>query len=92
MSTPARESADRYIDRLATACRLKGLVVEIVEPSTRVKIRTPDGPALMDETVALLPDRSAALAWHWSWGTPICAAEDIERAAGAILHVVTGGR
>lgn len=90
-TSPARESADRYVDRLATACKLKGLVVEIVEPSTRLKIATPNGHALMAETISLRPDRSEALIWHWSWGTPICAAGDIDLAARSIFHVIAEG-
>jgi len=94
MITPppmARESADRYVDRLATACRLKGLLVEIVEPSTRLKISTPNGPALMAETISLRPDRSETLTWHWSWGSPICAAGEIDLAARSIFRVIAEG-
>lgn len=94
MITPppmARESADRYVDRLATACKLKGLLVEIVEPSTRLKISTPNGHAMMAETISLLPDPGEALTWHWSWGSPICAASDIELAARAIFRVIAEG-
>lgn len=87
----ARESADRYVDRLATACKLKGLLVEIVEPSTRLTISTPNGHAMMAETISLRPDRSEALNWHWSWGPPICAAGDIDLAARSIFHVIAEG-
>jgi hypothetical protein len=95
MTTPtstARESADRYIDRLATACKLKGLVVEIIEPSTRLKISTPGGHALMAEMISLRPDRGEVLTWHWSWGAPICAADDIDLAVRAIFRVIADGR
>jgi hypothetical protein len=95
MITPApkaRESADGYIDRLATACKLKGLVVEIIEPSTRLKISTPGGHALMAETISLRPDRGEVLTWHWSWGAPICAADDIDFAVRAIFRVISDGR
>jgi hypothetical protein len=91
-SSTARESADRYVDRLATACKLKGLVTEIIEPSTKLKIATPGGHALMAETVSLLPDKSETLTWHWSWGTPICAADDIDLAVRTISHVIADGR
>lgn len=91
MITP-EENADRYVDRLATACKLKGLAVEIVEPSTRLTIRTPGGPALMAETVALRPDKAEMLTWYWSWGTPICPAGDIEFAVTAIFRVVADDR
>jgi hypothetical protein len=91
MITPtpmARESADGYVDRLATACKIKGLVVEIVEPSTRLTISTPGGHALMAETVSLRPDKSETLTWHWSWGAPICAADEIDFAVRSIFHVI----
>lgn len=91
MITPT-ENADRYVDRLATACKLKGLVVEIVEPSTKLTIRTPAGPALMAETVTLRPDKAETLTWYWSWGSPICPADDIEFAVRAIFHVIADGR
>lgn len=94
MITPtptAQESADRYIDRLAAACKRKGLVAEIIEPSTKIKIGTPNGHTLMAETISLRPDPNEALTWHWSWGTPICAADDIDFAVRSIFHVISDG-
>jgi hypothetical protein len=92
MITPApmaRESADQYVDRLAAACKLKGLVTEIIEPSTKLKIGTLGGHALMAETISLRPDVSEALTWHWSWGAPICPADDIDYAVRSIFHVIS---
>ncbi|GAB2821071.1 hypothetical protein GCM10027176_26810 [Actinoallomurus bryophytorum] len=92
MITPtpeARESADRYVDRLVAACKLKGLVTEVIEPSTKLKIGALGGHALMAEVISLRPDENEALAWHWSWGGPICAAGDIEYAVTSILHVIS---
>jgi hypothetical protein len=43
----------------------------------------------MAETVALRPDADEVLMWWWSWGTPICPAEQIDRAIELISQVVT---
>ena len=95
MITPApeaRESADRYVDRLVAACKLKGLVTEVIEPSTKLKIGALGGHALMAEIISLRPDEDEVLRWHWSWGAPICVAGDIEFAVRSILHVISGTR
>ncbi len=92
ITSAARDSAERYVDRLAEACRLGGLVTEIVEPAAKLKIAAKGGPALMAEIVSLGVGADAGLTWHWSWGSPICAAGDIDLAVRSIRHVVSGGQ
>jgi hypothetical protein len=91
MITPtsaAQESADRLTERLHLACKRAGLLVEVIEPSTKLKICTPNGNEHMAETITLKPDEDEALTWFWSWGMPICPAEDIPRAVESLLHVI----
>jgi hypothetical protein len=95
MITPtpaARESADRYVDRLVAACKLKGLATEVTEPSTKLKIGALGGHALMAEIISLRSDEKEVLRWHLSWGAPICVAGDIEFAVRSILHVISEGQ
>jgi len=95
MITPtpaAQESADQLVHRLHLACERAGLLVEVVEPSTKLKICTPNGSEHMAETITLKPDDDEVLTWYWSWGMPICPAHDIQLAVKAILHVVAEER
>jgi hypothetical protein len=85
---PVSESADQIVQRLSDACRNAGLVVEILEPSTRIKVNPPDGNVRMAEIIRLAPNGDEVLMWWWSWGTPICPAGQIERAVDLIAGVV----
>lgn len=87
-----RESADQFVGRLSSACKRAGLLVEVIEPSTRLKISTPNGSDFMAETITLKADADGALMWWWSWDTPLCHADDIGFAVKAIMHVVTETR
>ena len=72
--------------------KLKGLVTEVIEPSTKLKIGALGGHALMAEIISLRPDENEVLRWHWSWGAPICVAGDVEYAVRSILHVISDAR
>jgi hypothetical protein len=43
----------------------------------------------MAETVTLRPDADGVLMWWWSWGRPICPADQIDRAVELVSRVVT---
>ena len=93
ITTPtAAESADQLISRLARMCERAGLVADIIEPSTRIRINTPNGNEHMAETVTLKPDAGDVLTWWWSWDRPICPAYDIDCAVTALLRVVAETR
>ncbi len=64
----------------------------MIEPSTKLKICTPNGNERMAETITLKPDDDEVLTWYWSWDMPICPATDIRFALTAILRVVTEER
>jgi hypothetical protein len=83
------ESADELIKKLEVACKHRGLVTDVVEPSTRIKVFAPSGNAHLDEMVSLRPNESEVLTWHWSWGDPICPATDVDQAAKRIENVVS---
>ncbi len=83
------ESADELIKRLAVMCERQGLVTNVMEPSTRIKVFAPSGNAHLDEVVSLRPDGSEVLTWFWSWGEPICPATEIDRAVKRIENVVS---
>jgi hypothetical protein len=89
---PARESADQLIARLAMMCGRAGLVTSIIEPSTKIRISTPNGNEHMAETITLKPDADNVLSWWWSWNMPICPANDIDFAVTALLRVVAETR
>lgn len=82
------EPADQIVERLSAACKKAGLTVEVLEPSTRIKINAPDGNVRLAETVTLAPDADEVLMWWWSWGSPICPAEHIDLAVDRISNVV----
>lgn len=82
------DPADKLIERLGTACKRAGLTGEVLEPSTKMKINTPDGNVRMAETVTLAPNADEVLMWWWSWGKPICPADQIDRAVDLISNVV----
>ena len=82
------EPADQIVERLSAACKRAGLTVEVLEPSTRIKINAPDGNVRMAETVTLAPNADESLMWWWSWGSPLCPADQIERAVELISNVV----
>jgi hypothetical protein len=89
---PAAESADQLISRLARMCECAGLVASIVEPSTKLRISTPNGNEHLAETITLRPDADDVLMWWWSWGRPICPACDIDFAVSSLIRVVAGTR
>jgi hypothetical protein len=89
---PAAESADQLISRLATMCGRAGLVADIIEPSTKIRISTPNGNEHLAETITLKPDADDVLMWWWSWGRPICPAYDIDFAVNSLARVVAGTR
>jgi hypothetical protein len=82
------DNADRLIERLAEACQRAGLRATVVEPSTRIKIHAPDDNEYFNEVITLRPDGREVLTWYWSWGAPICAAQDIAAAVAVIRRVV----
>jgi len=89
ITTPApNESADKIIERMVAACGEAGLTVQILEPSTKIKVNVADGNEHMAETVVLAPDRDEVLMWWWSWGKPICPAAQIGRAVELLANVV----
>jgi hypothetical protein len=88
----ARESADQLIARLAMMCQRAGLVTGIIEPSTRIRITTPNGNEHMAETITLKPNTENVLMWWWSWDMPICPADDIDFAVTALIRVVAQTR
>lgn len=91
-TSPAAESADQLVSRLATMCGRAGLVADIIEPSTKVRINTPNGNEHLAETITLKPDAGDVLTWWWSWDRPICPARDIDCAVTALIRVVAGTR
>jgi hypothetical protein len=86
------ESADQLVSRLVAMCERAGLVTSVVEPSTKIRISTPDGNEHLAETVMLKPDADDVLTWWWSWDSPICPAHDIDYAVTALLRVVAETR
>ncbi len=82
-------SADELIKQLDEACRRRGLMTVVMEPSTRIKVFAPGGNARLDEVVSLRPNKSEILTWHWSWGDPICPATEVDQAAKRIENVVS---
>lgn len=84
------ESADTFIERLAKGCEEAGLKATVFEPSTKIKIHTPNGNAYFDEMITLRPDAGEVLSWYWSWGEPICPADDLATAIAMIRKVVAG--
>jgi hypothetical protein len=75
--------------RMVAACEKAGLAFDVLEPCGKIKINASDGNERMAETVALRPDADDVLRWWWSWGRPICPAEQIDRAVELISRVVT---
>ena len=73
--------------RLVKACGEKGLVAEQLS-STRVHAGVTNA-GMLAEVIRCMPDKGEVLHWWWSWGEPICPAEDIEKAAKMIAYVVT---
>ena len=88
----AREGADQLIARLATMCGRAGLIADIVEPSTKVRVSTPNGNEHLAETISLRPDADNELMWWWSWERPICLANEIDYAVTALIRVVAETR
>ena len=86
------ETADQYLRRLFDACTRAGLVAEIIEPSTKLRISTPNGNVRMAEVISLRPDAEEVLTWHWSWGAPMCRADDTDFAVRALTRVVAETR
>ena len=83
-----REDVDAIAQRLAEDCSLAGLDVVLIAP-TRVKVSRPGAHDRLSETVRCMPDAQERLMWWWSWGEPICPADQIADAVKAIAHVVT---
>jgi hypothetical protein len=92
MAMNTAESADELISRLAATCRRTGLVADIVEPSTRIRVSTPNGNQHMAETITLKPDADDVLMWWWSWDRPICPAGEIDFAVRSLTRVVAETR
>jgi hypothetical protein len=77
------------MERMVAACEKAGLTIDVLEPSGKIKINASDGNEHLAETVALRPDADEVLMWWWSWGKPICPADQIDRAIELISRVVT---
>lgn len=87
----SREDVRNLSERLAKDCQELGLRTEILTPA-RVRVSDPSGHSRLTEVVRCMPsDRADDLMWWWSWGEPICHADDTARAAAAIAHVVSAG-
>ncbi len=87
-----RTSANELIKQLDNACKDQGLATDILEASTRIKVFAPSGNPAFDELVTLRPEVDEVLMWYWSWGSPICPADEIDWAAAQIANVVGATR
>ncbi len=83
------QDAEKIVKRMVEACSKAGLAVDVLEPSSAIKINAPDGNAHMAEMVTLRLDADGKLMWWWSWGKPICAAQQVEHAVELISKVVS---
>lgn len=84
------EDVHVIVERLAEECRKVGLNAIVLCP-TRVRVSAPGAHERLTETVTCMPtpNGDSALKWWWSWGDPICAADDIPHAVRFIAHVVS---
>ncbi|GAA0353974.1 hypothetical protein GCM10010151_49440 [Actinoallomurus spadix] len=81
-----REEVQDLCRRLSMACGRAGLTAEEIAP-TRIRVGFP-GAGMLAEIIRCMPDSSERLHWWWSWGDPICPAEEIDQAVEMIVHVV----
>ncbi|WP_345364739.1 hypothetical protein [Actinoallomurus liliacearum] len=84
--TNGQEEVHDLCRRLATACGKAGLTAEEIAP-TRIRVGFP-GAGMLAEIIRCMPDASERLYWWWSWGAPICPAEEIDKVVEMIVHVV----
>jgi hypothetical protein len=80
------EDVHELCRRLSMACGEAGLTAEEIAP-TRIRVGFP-GAGMLAEIIRCMPDASERLHWWWSWGDPICVAEEIDKAVAMIVHVV----
>ncbi len=74
--------------RLVDECARAGLNAALVAP-TRVRVSLPGAHDRLSETVRCMPDGQERLTWWWSWGEPICPADQIAGVVKIITRVVT---
>jgi hypothetical protein len=83
-----KQDTEKIMERMVAACEKAGLAIDVLEPAGKIKINASDGNARMAETVTLRPDGDDVLMWWWSWGRPMCPADQIDRAVELISRVV----
>ena len=88
MAGDTHDDAHALTQQLAEECGRAGLDAVVVAPA-RVKVSLPGANARLAETVRCRPDRQERLTWWWSWGDPICLADQIADAVKVIAHVVS---
>lgn len=79
-SAHLRELAEALIRREFTASVVAGR-----RPA--LKVANPDTPTL-SERVLCGPAADGSLCFWWPWGQPIASVDDVEAAAGRIMHVL----
>ena len=84
-----KQDIEKIMEWMVTACKKADLAVDVLEPAGKLKINASDGNERMAETVTLRPDADEVLMWWWSWGRPMCPADQIDRAVELISRVVT---
>src|SRR5262245_30138765 len=76
MAAKRQEDVHELCRRLSMACGAAGLTAEEIAP-TRIRVGFP-GAGMLAEIIRCMPDASEQLHWWWSWGDPICPAEEID--------------
>jgi hypothetical protein len=84
-----KQDTEKIMELMVAACEKADLAIDVLEPGGKIKINASDGNERMAETVTLRPDADGVLMWWWSWGRPICPADQIDRAVELVFRVVT---
>lgn len=85
----AEPNADELLTCLDSALKRAGLRTDVIEPSTKLRVFSPDGNAYLDEIITLAPDKDEVLTWWYSWGTAIGPASNVSEITRSVMAVVS---
>ncbi len=82
--------AHEVMGRFTAACKAAGLMTEIIERSTRVRVFQSAAHSSLAEVITLRPGHGNALYAFWSWGDAIGPMSDLDVLVKTIAYVVKG--
>ena len=88
MHTTRAADAHDVMTRFTAECKAAGLLTEIIEKPTRVRVSQPAAHNSLAEIITVRPGRGDELFAFWSWGAEIGPMSDLGSLVKIIAYVV----